>query len=41
MDDIEGVIYSQGEPDPDELYENTSWDWDDNARSDTTCSVWV
>ena len=41
MDDIEEVIYSQGEPYPDELHENKSWDSDDNSTSDITCSGWT
>ena len=41
MDDIEEVIYSQGEPYPDELHENRSWDSDDNSTPDITCSGWI
>ena len=40
MDDIEEVIYSQGEPYPDELHENKSWDSDDNSTSDKTTRLW-
>ena len=41
MDDIEEVIYSQGEPYLDELHENRSWDSDGNSTSDITCSGWI
>ena len=42
MDNIEEAVYSQGEPYPDELYENASWDCVDISKSDNTnCSGWI
>ena len=38
MDDIEEVIYSQGQPYLDEFHENKSWYSDDNSTSDNTGS---
>ena len=32
--DVEEVIYSQGEPYPEKLYANRSWDSDDNFTYD-------
>ena len=41
MDDLEEVIYFQGEPYLEELYENRRWDFDGNSTSDTICSGWM